>query len=121
MMDEEVVLELQEAKDMRINHLKKCRDYYEKTPVEYNGVLFDFDETAFNRINAAIIALDGGGSIGWTTADNQVVTMTAVDLRGVIAAAAARSNDLHIRYRELKERVQAAETEAEVHNIMWKE
>ena len=71
---------------------------------------------------AAIIALDQThGSIGWTCADNSVVVVTADDLRGVIAAAAVRSNALHVIYRELKEAVQAATTNEEVESINWPE
>ena len=43
------------------------------------------------------------------------------DLRGVIAAAAVRSNSLHIKYNELKQRVNAAQTVEEVEAIHWPE
>ena len=112
---------LADVQAAKINKLKGIRDAKELEPVAYNGSSFDFDTKSYDRINAAIIALDGGGSIGWTTADNTVVTVTAADLRGVIAAAAARSNSLHIIYRGLKERVMAATTNEEVEEIHWPE
>ena len=43
------------------------------------------------------------------------------DLRGVIAAAAVRSDALHTAYRALKAQVQAAETVADVATIVWPE
>lgn len=111
---------LDELKQAKINELKTIRDTEEIKPIEYNGNLFDFDDKARDRINSAIIALSiTGQSIEWTTADNTNVAVTAQDLRNIIAAVALRSNDLHIKYRELKEQVLACETAEEVDKIVW--
>ena len=111
---------LDELKQAKINKLKSIRDTEEVKPIEYNGNLFDFDEKARDRINSAIIALSiTGQSIEWTTADNTNVAVTADDLRGVIAAVAMRSNELHAKYRELKELVLACTTAEEVDKIAW--
>lgn len=118
----EIVVTLNEAKERKITELKILRDAKELEPVQYIDHLYDFDTKAFDRINAAIIALDQThGTIGWTTADNQVVEVTADALRGVIASAAIRSNALHVIYRELKEAVNAATTVSEVESISWPE
>ena len=109
---------LEEEKEMRLNHFRAKRDFEEMKPVMYNGHYFDFDTKSFDRINAAIVAV-GSGSINWTTADNDVVSMTADDLRGVIITAASRSNELHIHYRNLKVLVMAAETIEEVLAVEW--
>lgn len=109
-------------KNRRIEILKMQRDKAEVEPIEYNGHSFDYDDKARERINAAIIALSLQGedaSIDWTTADNTNVTVTADDLRGVIAAVAMRSNELHIKYRELKERVESCATKEELDSIKW--
>ena len=77
-------------------------------------------QKARDRINAAIIALELQGevvSIDWTTADNQDVKVTANDLRMVIAAVAVRSNALHNAYRAAKEKVEAAQSKADIENI----
>lgn len=118
-MNEEYIEELNEAKEMRINHLKRCRDYYEKKPVPYNDNLFDFDEKSYQRITAAIYVLSNGGTIAWTTADNNVVNVTADDLRGVIAQAAIRSDQLHKKCRILKDAVNNAQSVEEVQAINW--
>lgn len=111
---------LDELKQDKINELKSTRDTLETEPIEYNGSRYDYDEKARDRINAAIIALDiTGQSIEWTTADNTNVAVTAQDLRNIIAAVALRSNDLHIKYRELKEQVLACTTAEEVAKIAW--
>lgn len=116
------VTTLEEAQESKIAELKKARDTKEIEPVRYIDHYYDFDTKSFDRINAAIIALDQThGVIGWTTADNTVVEVNADTLRGVIAAAAVRSNTLHVTYRNLKAEVMAATTNAEVEAISWPE
>ena len=111
---------LDELKAQKLTELKSIRDTEEVKPIEYNGNLFDFDEKARDRINSAIIALSiTGQSIEWTTADNTNVAVTADDLRGVIAAVAMRSNELHAKYRELKELVLACTTKEQLEKIEW--
>ena len=111
---------LDELKAQKINGFKAIRDAEEVKPIEYNTHLFDYDDKARDRINSAIIALDvTGESIEWTTADNTNVAVTAQDLRNIIAAVALRSNDLHIKYRELKEQVLACSTVEEVAEVVW--
>lgn len=104
----------------KLSELKSTRDTLETEPIEYSGNLFDFDEKARDRINAAIIALSlqgEGASIDWTTADNQDVKVTVNDLRMVIAMIAQRSNALHVAYRAAKDKVETATTVAEVDAI----
>ena len=113
---------LEDVKAAKIAELKGIRDEKEVEPVQYIDHYYDFDVKSFDRINAAIIALDQThGTIGWTTADNSVVEVNADSLRGVIASAALRSNTLHVIYRELKEAVNAATTAEEVESINWPE
>lgn len=112
------------AKPAKIAELKAERDSKEVEPITYNGNIYDYDDQARERINAAIIALDvqtakakATVSIDWTTADNQDVKVTADDLRCVIAGVAQRSNALHVAYRADKDKVEAATTVAEVETI----
>lgn len=115
---------LEEVKAAKIAELKTERDSREVEPIEYGGNLYDYDDKARERINAAIIALDvqtaqtkAVASIDWTTADNQDVKVTADDLRMVIAMVAQRSNALHVAYRVAKCKVQQATSVAEVEAI----
>lgn len=115
---------LEEVKGQKINELKSIRDFKELEPVLYAEHKFDFDSKSYERITAAIYALDMQGAtstINWTLADNGSIPVTANDLRGVIAAAAVRSDALHTAYRSLKAQVQAAETVDDVNNITWPE
>lgn len=112
---------LEEIKAAKIAELKAQRDSKEVEPITYNGNLYDYDDKARERINAAIIALSlqgEGATIDWTTADNADVKVTANDLRMVIAAVAVRSNALHTAYRKAKEQVEAAQNKEEVEAII---
>ena len=111
---------LENIKQRKILELKRQRDVAEVEPIEYDGHSFDYDDKARDRINAAIIALSlqgEGASIDWTTADNQDVKVTANDLRMVIAAVAVRSNALHTAYRAAKEKIEAAQSKADIEKI----
>lgn len=111
---------IEQLKADKINEFKFKRDSLEVEPIEYNGNLFDFDDKARDRINNAIIALSiTGQSIEWTTADNTNVLVTADDLRNIIANVAMRSNELHAKYRELKELIEGCTTKEELENISW--
>lgn len=113
---------LEYAKQRKTAEFKARRDSQEVAPIEYNGHSYDYDSKARERINAAIIALDQQGAdadIAWTTADDNDVTVTAADLRAVIAAVAVRSNALHVKYRTLKQQVQECKTMEELEVIKW--
>ncbi len=113
---------IENVKQRKILMLKRQRDAAEVEPVEYGGYLYDYDSKARERINAAIIALDQQGAdaaIAWTAADDNDVTVTAADLRAVIAAVAVRSNALHVKYRTLKQQVQECKTMEELETIKW--
>lgn len=113
---------LEYAKQRKTAEFKAERDSKEVEPITYNGHSYDYDSKARERINAAIIALDQQGAdadIAWTTADDNDVTVTAADLRAVIAAVAVRSNALHVKYRTLKQQVQECKTMEELGAIKW--
>ena len=121
-MREEEPLEV--IKQRKITELKYQRDIAEVQPIEYNGNLYDYDDKARDRINAAIVALElqgEGAIIEWTTADNQDVKVTANDLRMIIAAVTLRSNALHNAYRAAREKVLNATTKEEVEKVVLNE
>lgn len=113
---------VEEVQAQKIAEFKAKRDAEEVKPIEYNGKLYDYDDKARDRINAAIIALDAQGeraNIEWTLADNTSVPVTSTDLRMVVANVAIRSNTLHVKYRELKEQVLACTSLEELEQIGW--
>ena len=116
-------LTLDEVKAQKIAELKGIRDTQEVEPIRTDKGIFDYDDKSRDRLYIARQALtdNGGGSIMWTTADNQRVSMDIADFAAINGAAAIRSNALHIKYNELKERVNAAQTVEEVNSIQWTE
>lgn len=113
---------LEVIKQRKIAELKYQRDEAEVEPITYQGYAFDYDSKARDRISAAIIALElqgEGATIEWTTADNEEAVVTAQDLRAIVAAVAVRSNALHIKYRRLKQQVQACSNAGDVEAIKW--
>lgn len=114
---------LEEVKTTKISELKSIRDAKEVEPVQTDKGLFDYDDKSRDRLAIARQALtdNGGGEIVWTTADNQRVSMGIADFAAINGQAAIRSNALHIKYNELKQRVNAAQTVEEVNSIQWTE
>ena len=113
-------INIETVKQRKILMLKRQRDNAEVAPIPYNGNTYDYDSKARERISAAIIALDLQGEraeIDWTTADNQDVSVTAADLRAIVAAVAVRSNLLHIAYRKAKAQIEAAGSAEEVNAV----
>lgn len=111
---------IDELKADKINEFKSKRDSLEVEHISYQGYRFDYDDKARDRISAAIIALDvSKGQIAWTTSDNTEVMVNADDMRGVIAAVAMRSNELHVKYRKLKEQVETCTTKEQLEKIEW--
>lgn len=114
---------IENVKQRKILELKRQRDTAEVEPIEYKGNLYDYDEKARDRINAAIIALElqgEGATIEWTTADNADTPVTVNDLKMIIAAVAVRSNKLHTAYRVAKEKVEAVTTAADAEAVTMK-
>ena len=112
---------LDEVKADKIAELKSIRDTKEVEPIQTDKGIFDYDDKSRDRLAIARQALtdNGGGSITWTTADNQRVSVTIADFAAINGAAAVRSNALHVKYNELKESVKKAKTAEEVNAIQW--
>ena len=108
------------AKQAKIAEMKGHRDAAEVLPIECGGYIFDYDEKARERINAAIIALDGTAAVlSWTTADQNEAIVNADDLKNIVRAVAERSNTLHVRYRDKKAQIEAMQTVEAVNAITW--
>lgn len=109
-----------EAKLRTISLLKLERDRLELLPIEYNGNLFDCDKTSIMRIDRARQALEdtGAESINWTTADNKIISVTVDDFKGINAALASRSSELHKKYNELKSMINDVEDEQYLPTIL---
>ena len=115
---------LDDVKAAKISELKGIRDAKEVEPIQTEKGIFDYDDKSRDRLAIARQALtDAGGTrtILWTTADNQRVPLGVADFAAINAAAAERSNALHVLYNELKTQVNECETVEEVAAIVWPE
>lgn len=112
---------LETLKANKIAVLKNERNIHEEAPVEYKQKLWDFDSKARDRITAAATALEIGGveSITWTAYDDSSMELSALDLKNIIAAAAIRGDELHKKYRLLRDAVNAASSADEINDISW--
>ena len=95
----------EEQKQYVIDMLKMTRDQKELEVIEYKGVLFDADTISQTRMEKARTFLEDNdiSSIIWTTAVNTRVDLTVQDFKNINTLIAIRSNDLHIRYNQLKQ------------------
>lgn len=115
---------LDEVKAAKIMELKGVRDMKEVEPITTDKGVFDYDDKSRDRLAIARQALadaGGTGTIVWTTADNQRVPLGVADFAAINGAAATRSNNLHVTYNDLKQRVNAATTAEQVKKIVWPE
>lgn len=106
----------------KITELKAARDTAEVSIISYDGYNYDFDDKSRDRLDIAYKALAlqaDGATIAWTMADNVTADITKETIIAVFAAAAVRSNALHVKYRKLKEMVNAAETIEDVEAITF--
>lgn len=89
----------------KIEQLKLTRDRKEQEPVEYHETLFDADEISLNRMDKARKFLEDNNipSITWTTAENTRMDVDVEDFKALNTLIAMRSNDLHVRYNQLKQ------------------
>lgn len=111
---------LEELKANKITELKSTRDTLEVEPITTDKGVFDFGTKARDRLDIALKALTAsGGTIAWTLADNTQVDVTSSDINNVFLAAATRSNELHEKYRALKEQINACMDAESVSKVTW--
>lgn len=111
---------LNSCKENKIIELKQQRDIAEQLPVTTDKGTFDVDDKSITRITNAITVLQLTEiTLDWTLADNTVVEVDSRDLQRVIIMLAQQSNEVHEKYRELKEKVNACTTSEEVSRISW--
>lgn len=113
---------MDDVKAAKIAEFKTIRDAKEVEPVQTSKGLFDYDDKSRDRLSIARQSLTDNPSIEsimWTTADNQRVALTIIDFAEINSMAAYRSNNLHIKYNQLKEQVNACTTAEQVNEITW--
>lgn len=99
----------EEVKIAKIKELKSIRDAKEVAIITYNGKTYDYDDKARERMRIAKDALidNNIASQTWTCADNTMTELTVEDFKHINTLAAQRSGQLHDKYNELKNKVEA--------------
>lgn len=67
-----------------------------KITVEVDGMVFDGDEKAQQRVARSIIALDDDETMPWVLYDNSVVQVTKAQLKQVLRLAGQKQSELWI-------------------------
>lgn len=113
---------IEEVKQAKWEEIKARRDAEEQSGCPYMGSVLDSDSLSVQRINTAVQAAQVVGesfAVDWTMKDNTVIHMTYPDVLGMPAALAVFSNQLHMKAREKRDQINAAETIEEVNAIEW--
>lgn len=92
--------------ERKIDELKLIRNTMETENIEIDGFTFDYDEKSRERLAIAReVILISGQPIKWTLADNTTTMLTVELSQKIVIAAATRSNELHIKYRQLADSI----------------
>lgn len=100
------------------------RNSLEQSTLTYNGHILQVDQLSVQRLTIAAstaqmaIFAKTDFSAGWTCADNTTVQFTAKDFISILEALTAQANKLHIRGREFKDAIDAADTKDEIDAIL---
>lgn len=114
-------LDLSLAKSQKWAEIKAARDAQEFGTLNWGGYTFQCDEVSQRRIQGAVqlAVMDTGFSIEWTLADNSAITLTAQHMVEVGQALADHVNQGHVRARQLRAQIDAAQTQNEIDAITW--
>lgn len=116
---------IEQLKKSKESQMKLQRDTLESSGFPYLSKVFDSDAKSIQRLSiavqAATTAVSQGQSLSfnWTTADNSVLTMTAEELLGLPIALAGYANELHQKYRAIKEAIESCTSKEELEAIQW--
>lgn len=115
---------LDELKQEKHNEINNSREQARKTEgVLYNDDLFDIDETSQSNILAQIkvaeLLNNSEATYTYRSKTNQNHSFTVTQLQELGLAIAQKVNEIYQKSWDLKARVDAAETEEEIKNIIW--
>ena len=101
--------------------LATYRAWYLDQPVEVNGVKFDADEMARNRLTQAVVMFNELAYLppAWVTFDNSTVALADIDaLKTIVVAVHAAFSTRFYECSNLRLQVLAAQSEAELSAVV---
>lgn len=105
---------LEEAKVIKWEEIKSDRNALEFGGFEFEGNIYDSDQTSQGRIMGAAVA---GVDQTWTLADNTTVELSASQLQQLYAALQAHIASAHERGRIARQLIFEAETKEQVEAV----
>lgn len=113
----------EQAKAAKKAEIDQSRDAALAAGFEYEGHVFDSDSKSIQRISAiaTLSLLDPTFTTPYITQDNQTITLDALAIAGLGAAAATHEAQHVFKARLLKDAVLAATNRAELDAIQWDE
>lgn len=103
-------------REQKWEQIKKERDAFEFGTFEYNGFVCDCDAISASRIMGAMLA---NVDVVWKTADNQLVTLTATQVKELYSAMVLNTQEAHERGRVAKGKIDAANTITKINNVKF--
>lgn len=115
--------DLGRIKSDKWEEIKAARNNAELGGFEWNGSMFDSDETSQQRITIAaqIAAATPGFSVDWTLADNTIRTLSGADMAAVCVAMGLHVNAQHVIGRTLRQQIDDAQDVEAVNQVKWPE
>lgn len=116
---------LEKAKASKLEEINEFRDRAEQGGFEYLGKMFDSDTVSIQRLtvasNTAMISKQAGVEflLNWTLQDDSYMEMDAEKMLGVLPALAMHSNNVHVKARGIKDRIELAQTLEDLEAIIW--
>lgn len=114
-------LDLDEAKTIAWNRIKRSRNADEFSTFEWNSHTFQCDQLSQSRIVSAVqrAQLDPTLTVVWTLSDNATQTFNATELKQIGQALASHVDACHTKGRAKRDAINSATTQAELEAITW--
>ena len=100
------IIDLSEYKLAKWEETKNYRAFLDKSPVPYNGKLYDYDDDSRSKLDKASDALNSAYALGvplssieWTCFDNTTAMLTRDDFNNLNLVIATRSGAIHSQAR----------------------
>lgn len=118
---------LDESRSLRWAGIKSMRDFYESSPFIYQGRSFNANAVSVQRIllaaqsASAKLAAGEPGVVDWTTADNEVVTLSSQEIVELAQALNSHIESVHETAKTLRIQLYAASTDTveKIQAIQW--
>lgn len=105
---------IEDIKAQKWAEIKSQRNQLEVGGFEFEGGIYDSDQVSQGRIMGAAMA---GADQTWTLANNSTVNLTASQLQQLYAALQEHISSIHERSRIAREKIENAQTVAEVEAV----